>query len=98
MAKKAAKQSASGADQGLDFEASLAELENLVEQMEAGDITLEASMKHFERGITLTRQCQQALKLAEQKVQILIKENGEPEPFAETNNVESGQNESDSNQ
>ncbi len=58
-----------------DFEASLAELETLVEQMEAGEITLEESLEHFERGILLTRTCQEALKAAEQKVEILLKDN-----------------------
>ena len=98
MAKKAVKKSAPGAqsqpDTTQDFESSLAELEDLVEQMEAGDITLEESLKHFERGITLTRMCQQALKQAEQKVQILIKDNDEPESFSATRNDEAGDDES----
>ncbi len=66
-----------------DFEKALAELEQLVERMEQGDITLEDSLKDFERGIELTRTCQQALKQAEQKVQILMKKSGQPElaPF-----------------
>ncbi len=55
----------------LDFEAAMAELEGLVERMETGDLPLEETLKQFERGVTLTRQCQQALKQAEQKVQIL---------------------------
>lgn len=54
-----------------DFEKSLQELEKLVEAMEGGDLTLEESLKQFERGIALTRACQQALAAAEQKVQIL---------------------------
>lgn len=70
--------------QGFDFEKSLAELENLVEKMESGDLTLENSLKSFEDGIKLTRECQIALKDAEQKVQLLIEQNGEsiPQPFA----------------
>jgi len=55
-----------------NFEAAIAELESLVEEMEKGDISLEDSLKKFERGIELTRSCQQALQEAEQKVQILI--------------------------
>lgn len=55
-----------------DFEKSLAELEQLVERMEQGDLSLEESLKHFERGIALTRECQKALADAEQKVRILI--------------------------
>ena len=65
------------------FEASMEELEKLVEQMEQGDISLEESLKAFERGIKLTRTCQQALQDAEQKVQILLEKNGQQtlEPF-----------------
>lgn len=54
------------------FEESLAKLEKLVEQMESGDLSLEDSLKTFEDGIKLTRECQQALKDAEQKVKTLI--------------------------
>ena len=64
-----------------DFETALAELETLVSTMEQGDLSLEESLKLFERGITLTRGCQESLKEAEQKVQILLDKNSEPEPF-----------------
>ncbi|MCF6355968.1 MAG: exodeoxyribonuclease VII small subunit [Candidatus Polarisedimenticolaceae bacterium] len=53
------------------FEEALNELESLVETMEQGDLTLEESLKAFERGVELTRSCQQALANAEQKVEIL---------------------------
>lgn len=71
---------------GLDFEAAMTELEGLVERMETGDLSLEETLKQFERGVTLTRQCQEALKQAEQKVQILsgTGENAEPENFDAT--------------
>lgn len=59
------------------FEESLDKLEKLVEEMEAGDLTLEDSLKKFEAGIRLTRECQQALAQAEQKVKVLIEENGQ---------------------
>ena len=67
------------------FEDSLAELEELVEQMEQGDIPLEESLKSFERGIKLTRTCQKSLQEAEQKVQILLEKNGRQtlEPFTD---------------
>jgi len=55
-----------------DFESAIAELETLVEEMEHGDISLEDSLKKFERGIELTRTCQKALQDAEQKVRMLI--------------------------
>ena len=65
------------------FEESLAELEQLVERMEQGNLALEESLRLFEHGVKLTRSCQKALKEAEQKVQILLEENGEPtlKPF-----------------
>jgi len=63
-----------------DFEKALQELEGLVEKMEAGELSLEDSLGHFERGIELTRTCQKALKAAEQKVQILLEKDGDQEP------------------
>ena len=65
------------------FEDAMEELEKIVEQMEHGDISLEDALKAFERGIKLTRTCQQALHDAEQKVQILLEKNGQQtlEPF-----------------
>ena len=62
----------------LDYEAAVAELESLVEQLERGDITLEESLKLYERGVLLTRDCQEALQAAEQKVQMLVKQTGNP--------------------
>lgn len=62
-----------------DFEAALKELETLVETMEKGELSLEDSLKHFERGVQLSRTCQQALREAEQKVDILIKKSGQDE-------------------
>ena len=50
------------------FETTLAELEQIVERMERGDLPLEESLQHFERGIALARSCQLALQAAEQKV------------------------------
>jgi len=66
-----------------DFEAALQELETLVEKMEQGELSLEDSLQHFERGVTLSRTCQQALKAAEQKVEILMQKNAKEEitPF-----------------
>ena len=59
-----------------NFEKALQELEELVEKMETGNLSLEESLKYFERGVALTRNCQQALTEAEQKVQRLLKQNG----------------------
>ena len=55
-----------------NFEKALENLEELVSSMENGELSLEDSLKAFERGIKLTRECQTALKDAEQKVQFLI--------------------------
>jgi len=60
----------------INLEKSLADLENLVEELESGDLPLETAMKKFEEGIKLTRGCQAALKDAEQKVEILLKSAG----------------------
>ena len=60
----------------MNFEKSLSELEALVEEMEQGDLSLEDSLKHFEKGIGLTTECQQALQSAELKVQELVEKNG----------------------
>jgi len=65
-----------------DFEAALASLEELVSSMEEGNLSLEDSLKAFEQGIRLTRECQNALQQAEQKVQKLINDNGETAPLA----------------
>jgi exodeoxyribonuclease VII small subunit len=59
-----------------NLEKSLAELEELVEELESGDLPLEKAMKKFEEGIKLTRGCQTALKEAEQKVEILLQNAG----------------------
>lgn len=73
-----------------DFEKSLQELESLVERLEAGDLSLEESLKDFERGVALTRACQKALAEAEQKVQILLNEQGKEklQSFSEQENNE----------
>jgi exodeoxyribonuclease VII small subunit len=59
----------------LDFETALGELEALVDQMETGDLSLEASLAAFERGVRLTRHCQAALRQAEFKVKQLTEDN-----------------------
>jgi exodeoxyribonuclease VII small subunit len=60
----------------INLEKSLADLEELVEELESGDLPLEQAMKKFEEGIKLTRGCQTVLKEAEQKVQILMRSAG----------------------
>ena len=69
--------------ENLSFEESLAELENIVQSLEQGDLSLEASMTLFERGLGLSQLSQVKLQDAEQKIKILLDKNGEPqlEPF-----------------
>ena len=61
----------------LDFEAALHELQGIVEKMESGEQTLEEALASFQRGVELTRACQQGLKDAEQRVEKLVREGGE---------------------
>jgi exodeoxyribonuclease VII small subunit len=63
----------------INLEKSLVDLETLVEELESGDLPLETAMKKFEEGIKLTRGCQVALKEAEQRVEILLKDAGSEE-------------------
>ena len=56
----------------VDLEQSLADLEAIVERLEAGEQPLEQSLKEFERGVRLARDCESALKDAEQRVQVLL--------------------------
>ncbi|TGG90370.1 exodeoxyribonuclease VII small subunit [Natronospirillum operosum] len=57
-----------------NFEKSLADLEKIVAQLEQGDLSLDEAMQAFEQGVRLTRDCQQQLDSAEQKVRILLDE------------------------
>jgi exodeoxyribonuclease VII small subunit len=72
-----------------DFEQAMKALETIVDELEQGDLTLEQSLAAFERGIGLSRTCQQALDAAEQRVRILTEGAGggvelEPFPGSET--------------
>jgi len=57
-----------------DFNKGLAELEVIISKMESGDLSLEDSLKYFEKGVKLHRQCHSALTDAEQRVNILSEE------------------------
>ena len=67
----------------LDLEKALGDLEALVERLESGDLKLDQALKEFERGVKLTRECQTALKEAEQKVEILLRKTADADavPF-----------------
>ena len=58
------------------FEQSLSDLQALVERLESGDLSLEESLATFEQGISLTRECQSALQNAEQRINVLLEQNG----------------------
>ena len=64
-----------------ELEESIRTLEALVEELEGGELPLEKALAEFERGVRLTRRCQAALAEAEQRIEILLSEDGEPEPF-----------------
>lgn len=78
------------AKKDFEFEPALAELETLVGTLEGGQLSLEDSLAAFERGIALTRQCQQALASAEQRVEMLVEQNGTSQavPFQQDNGAE----------
>ena len=61
---------------GFQFEQALSALEALVEKLESGELSLEESLTHFERGIALTRACQKSLAEAEQRVKVLMETDG----------------------
>ena len=65
------------------FEACLAELEQVVKQLESGDLPLERALELFQKGVDLGDSCRKKLEEAETRVEILIKRNGktQPEPF-----------------
>ena len=68
------------------FESSLEELEQIVRQLEGGDLPLDRSLELFEQGVRLSRECQKRLDEAERKVEILLRGNDgvyKPAPFEE---------------
>lgn len=72
-----------------DFEKALGELEKLVERLERGDLPLDKALEAFERGVALTRQCQEALQAAQAKVEILAnRDSATPAPFSPDDDTE----------
>jgi exodeoxyribonuclease VII small subunit len=72
------------------FEASLEALEEIVHQLEGGDLPLEKSLELFEDGIRLSRQCQERLSQAERRIEVLLRDNqGRPvvTPLEEANAI-----------
>lgn len=92
-------------DREQNFETSLASLEQIVAQLESGDLPLERALELFEEGVGLARHCQSQLEDAERKVEMLLRERGEIKlvPFdlskdAQANKAESSPTLSVSNQ
>lgn len=56
------------------FEAALEELEQIVEQLESGDLSLEDSLAAFEKGVGLVKLCNQKLTEVEKKIELLVKD------------------------
>jgi exodeoxyribonuclease VII small subunit len=63
-----------------DFERMLKELEALVSRLEQGDLSLDESLRQFERGVELSRRCETALRDAEQRVEILLEQKADAQP------------------
>ena len=74
--------------ENLSFEAAMAELQTIVQQMDQGELSLEDSLKQFERGVQLVSAGQSKLQQAEQKVQVLMQQQGQAQlqPFADGEN------------
>ena len=67
----------------MSFEEAMKALEEVVSQLESGDVALEASIQLYERGAELKAHCQKKLAEAEEKVaQITVDENGQPKGTA----------------
>ncbi|SDI01733.1 Exodeoxyribonuclease VII small subunit [Vibrio xiamenensis] len=73
---------ASKKPENMTFEATIEELDTLVEQLEAGDLSLDDALKKFERGIALARSGQVKLTEAEQRVSILL-QNDDDAPLSD---------------
>ena len=66
-------------DETLDFEQSLGRIEAIATQLESGELSLEQSVQAFEQGVSLARRAQKELAEAEQRVNLLLEKDGEPE-------------------
>lgn len=74
-----------------DFEANLSQLEAIVAVLEEGKLSLDEALGRFEQGVRITRQCQQALREAEQRVLLLTQGDASENPTATTFTVSSGE-------
>lgn len=67
----------------MDFEKKLNRLEEIVQNMEKGDLALEESLKLFEEGVKLSRECHQRLNEAESKVKLLVSVGADGQPVTQ---------------
>jgi exodeoxyribonuclease VII small subunit len=74
----------------VSFEASLDDLEAIVDRLESGDLPLEAALAAFERGVALTRRCTERLEAAERRIEVLVREGASwvTQPFEEPEETE----------
>jgi exodeoxyribonuclease VII small subunit len=77
MAKRARSPEPASADDAAPFEASLERLEAIVEELESGELDLEASLARFEEGVALSRRCAEKLSQARQRIDVLVEQGGE---------------------
>jgi exodeoxyribonuclease VII small subunit len=63
--------------QSQNFESSLAALEKIVRELERGELPLEKSLELFERGVKLSRECQERLQEAERRIEVLLQRDGD---------------------
>lgn len=75
----------------MEFEKKLSRLEQIVHKMEKGDMALEESLKLFEEGVKLSRECQGQLTQAEAKVKQLVSFDGEGKPVLKDFKAEEGE-------
>ncbi|MFD1138587.1 exodeoxyribonuclease VII small subunit [Paenibacillus urinalis] len=70
-------------EQELNFEAAMTELEEVVNQLERGDVPLEQAIELFQRGMKLSQMCNQKLEQVERKIEMIVEEDGEfrKQPF-----------------
>ena len=76
--------------EAVSFEASLVNLESIVDRLEEGDLPLEAALAAFEEGVALTRRCAEQLQSAERRIEVLVQENANwvARPFEESEETE----------
>ena len=64
-------------DENKSFEEQIEKLENIVKELEKGDLNLDDSVAKFEEGIKISKECNDILETAEKKITILVNQNGE---------------------